>query len=82
MHENSFEGDEELGDDCAILKKMQTTIYEYGLHHFLIKVGEFSSFNHISFFQYFYLFIYLGCGAPSKTVEEWGLFNFIFLVGL
>jgi hypothetical protein len=20
MHENSFEGDEELGDDCAILK--------------------------------------------------------------
>jgi hypothetical protein len=26
MHENSFEGDEELGDDCAILKKMQTII--------------------------------------------------------
>jgi hypothetical protein len=64
------------------MKKMQTTIYEYGLHHFLIKLGEFSSCNHIIFFQYFYLFIYLGCGAPSKTVEEWGLFNYYFLVGL
>jgi hypothetical protein len=37
---------------------------------FSYNLWEFSSFNHISFLQYFYL----GCGAPSKRVEEWGLF--------
>jgi len=62
MNENYFEGDEELGDDCAILKNLQTTIYEYGLHHFLIKLGAFSSFNHIIFFN---IFIYLfGLWSP------------------
>jgi hypothetical protein len=35
-----------------------------------ISLGEFSSFNHIKKFQYFYL----GCGAPNKRVEEWCLF--------
>jgi hypothetical protein len=46
-------------------------------------IGTFSSFNNIIyFFQYIYLFIYLGCGAPDKRVGEWGLFKKNNLVGL
>jgi hypothetical protein len=62
MHENSFEKDEELGNDCAILKFPCT------------KLEKFNSFNHISFFQYFHL----GCGALSKRVEEWGCIKLFF----
>jgi hypothetical protein len=51
--------------------KVLATPFSYNLQ-------EFSSFNYIIFLLYFYL----GCGAPSKRVEELGLFNLIFLVGL
>ncbi len=50
--------------------KMLITSFSY------ISLGEFSSFNHVNYFQYFYL----GCGAPNKRVEEWCLFNY-FLLG-
>jgi hypothetical protein len=36
MQENSFERDEELGDDCAILKKFKP-LSKYGLHNFRIR---------------------------------------------
>jgi hypothetical protein len=78
MHENSFERDEELGDDCAILKKFKTTIKIWVTQFPYTRLEKFSSFNHMSFFQYFYL----GCGAPSKRVEEWGLIKKENLVGL
>jgi hypothetical protein len=71
MHENSVERDEELGNDCAILKTMQTTIRIWATPFSYIRLKEFSSYNHLSFFQYFDS----GCGAPSKRVEEWDLFN-------
>jgi hypothetical protein len=51
MHENSFEGDEELGNDCAILKKMQTTIRMWATPFSYIRLAEFSSYNHLSFFS-------------------------------
>jgi hypothetical protein len=47
---NFFEGDEELGDVCAILK-IWITSFSY------IILGEFSSFSYINFFQYFYLVV-------------------------
>jgi hypothetical protein len=38
MHQNCFEGDEKLGDECAILaknkNKMQTTRRIWAKHHF------------------------------------------------
>jgi hypothetical protein len=36
MHEISFEREEELGHDCAILKKFKL-LSKYGLHNFLIR---------------------------------------------
>jgi hypothetical protein len=60
-------------------EKMQTTIRIWATSLlYYIRLWKFISFNHISFFQYFYL----GCGAPSKRVEQRGLVSLFFLVGL
>jgi hypothetical protein len=48
MHENSVEGDEELGNDCAILKKMQTTIRTWATPFSYIRLRKSSSYNHLS----------------------------------
>jgi hypothetical protein len=51
MHENSFERDEELGD----FEKIQTTIKIWVTQFPYTRLEKFSSFNHMSFFQCFYL---------------------------
>jgi hypothetical protein len=56
--------------------KMQTTMKVWATP-FSYNLRELSSFNHISFLQYFHL----GCRAPSKRVEECGLFYLIFWLG-
>jgi hypothetical protein len=58
-------------------EKMQTTIRIWATPFAYINLWKFSSFNHISFFQYFYL----GCGALSKRVEDWGLVSLFFWLG-
>jgi hypothetical protein len=55
---------------------MQTTMKVWATP-FSYNLQKFSSFNHINFLQY----LYLGCGALSKRVEEWGLFNLFFWLG-
>jgi hypothetical protein len=57
--------------------KIQTTIRIWATPFHYITLWKFSSFNQISFFQYFYL----GCRAPSKSVEEGGLVRLFFLLG-
>jgi hypothetical protein len=54
-----------------IHEKLQTTMKIWITSFSYISLGELSSFNHINFFQYFYL----GSGAPNKRVEQWCLFK-------
>jgi hypothetical protein len=53
---------------------MQTIVKIWVAQFPCTRLEKCSLFNHISFFQYFYL----GCGAPSKRVEEWGFIKLYF----